>query len=95
MSGSRHRSLWRRLPQGLCLGVVSLVALAVPLAPTVTAAAATAAATSGPALTITEHCPIIDGQQEYGVDVVLSGLPPGTTFIGELHLDGTRSVLGP
>jgi hypothetical protein len=86
MAEFRHHSSWRRLPQVFSLGVVSLVALAVPFAPTATAATA---ATSGPALTITEHCPIFDGQQEYGVDVVLSGLPPSTTFVGELHLDGS------
>ncbi len=87
MSGFRHHARRRRLTQVCCLGVVSVVALAVPLAPTATAAAT--AAPTGPALTITEYCPIFEGQQEYGVDVVLSGLPPSTTFIGELHLDGS------
>lgn len=92
MSGFRPHWSWRRLPQVLCLGVVSLVALAVPFAPTATAAPA---ATNGPALTITEHCPIIDGQQEWGVDVVLSGLPPSTTFIGELHVGTAGFGPGP
>jgi hypothetical protein len=87
MFGFRHHRRLPRLPQLLGLGMAVSVALAVPLTSTVSAAAATPA-TSGPALTITEHCPIFEGQQEYGVDVVLSGLPPSTTFIGELHLDG-------
>jgi hypothetical protein len=95
MSGFRHRARRRRLTQLCCLGVVSVVALAVPRAPTATAAATAAPATSGPALTITERCPIIDGQQDYGVDVLLSGLPPSTTFIGELQIDSTQFGPGP
>lgn len=89
MSGFRHHARRRRLTQVCCLGVVSVVALVVPLAPPASAAATPTSPATGPALTITEHCPIVDGQQEWGVDVLLSGLPPSTTFIGELHLDGT------
>jgi hypothetical protein len=61
---------------GLLFGVVGLTGVA-------------SAKTAAPTVTLTEYCPVLEGQQFYGALVSLSGFPPNTTFNGSLQLDGT------
>ena len=43
--------------------------------------------TTVPGVTLVEYCPV-RGQQFYGALGSVSGLPPNTTFVGTLSLDG-------
>jgi|SoiMethySBSTD1v2_1073268.scaffolds.fasta_scaffold2572485_1 hypothetical protein len=69
----------------------TIVFLVVMLAALGTIAAPGSAATgqnTGPAVTLVEYCPVLGGQQWYGALGSVSGLPPNTTFVGTLSLDG-------
>jgi hypothetical protein len=40
----------------------------------------TASAAAEPQLTLREHCPVLEGQQRYGVEWTATGLQPGAIF---------------
>jgi len=69
---------------------MKLLALAVALGcATLVALAGIAAATDAtPSIVLQEYCPVVDGQQFYGVVASVTGLPPNTSFVGTLALDG-------
>jgi hypothetical protein len=69
----------------------TLVLLLVTIATVVTIAApgtAATAQTTAPTITLVEYCPVLGGQQFYGAMASVSGLPPNSTFVGTLDLDG-------
>ena len=71
----------RKLPLAI-IGLAAAVLLTVP--------GVASARTAKPTLTLVEYCPVVDGQQFYGVQVSLSGFPPNTPFDASLVFDGSE-----